>query len=79
MLFHTFSRDFKLADYIMRDVNCSSVHYLVCNKSLFHRDTTSVSKNQISKDMEDKIIKLMEIFPQKSKKDLLEVKSPSLM
>uniref|UniRef100_A0A8C2B2F9 DNA helicase n=1 Tax=Cyprinus carpio TaxID=7962 RepID=A0A8C2B2F9_CYPCA len=37
------------------------------------KDTTSVSKNQISKDMEDKIIKLMEIFPQKSKKDLLEV------
>ncbi|XP_059359508.1 SWI/SNF-related matrix-associated actin-dependent regulator of chromatin subfamily A containing DEAD/H box 1A [Carassius carassius] len=37
------------------------------------KDTTSESKNQISKDMEDKIIKLMEIFPQKSKKDLLEV------
>ncbi|XP_016116700.1 SWI/SNF-related matrix-associated actin-dependent regulator of chromatin subfamily A containing DEAD/H box 1A-like, partial [Sinocyclocheilus grahami] len=37
------------------------------------RDTTSESKNQISKDMEDKIIKLMELFPQKSKKDLLEV------
>uniref|UniRef100_A0A671LIZ9 DNA helicase n=2 Tax=Sinocyclocheilus anshuiensis TaxID=1608454 RepID=A0A671LIZ9_9TELE len=37
------------------------------------KDTTSESKNQISKDMEDKIIKLMELFPQKSKKDLLEV------
>ncbi|XP_058641299.1 SWI/SNF-related matrix-associated actin-dependent regulator of chromatin subfamily A containing DEAD/H box 1A isoform X2 [Onychostoma macrolepis] len=37
------------------------------------KDTTSESKNQISKDMEDKIIKLLEIFPQKSKKDLLEV------
>lgn len=46
---------------------------------LFHRDTTSESENQISKDMEDKIIKLMEIFPQKSKKDLLEVISPLLM
>lgn len=37
------------------------------------KDTTSVTKHQISKEMEDKIIKLMEIFPQKSKKDLLEV------
>ncbi|XP_073675086.1 SWI/SNF-related matrix-associated actin-dependent regulator of chromatin subfamily A containing DEAD/H box 1A [Garra rufa] len=37
------------------------------------KDTTSESKHQISKEMEDKIIKLMELFPQKSKKDLLEV------
>ncbi|XP_016372350.1 SWI/SNF-related matrix-associated actin-dependent regulator of chromatin subfamily A containing DEAD/H box 1A-like [Sinocyclocheilus rhinocerous] len=37
------------------------------------KDTTSVTKHQISKDMEDKIIKLIEMFPQKSKKDLLEV------
>ncbi|XP_050973312.1 LOW QUALITY PROTEIN: SWI/SNF-related matrix-associated actin-dependent regulator of chromatin subfamily A containing DEAD/H box 1A [Labeo rohita] len=37
------------------------------------KDTTSESKHQISKEMEDKIIKLMEMFPQKSKKDLLEV------
>ncbi|XP_043102624.1 SWI/SNF-related matrix-associated actin-dependent regulator of chromatin subfamily A containing DEAD/H box 1A [Puntigrus tetrazona] len=37
------------------------------------KDATSESKHQISKDMEDKIINLMEIFPQKSKKDLLEV------
>ncbi|KAL1269774.1 hypothetical protein QQF64_032063, partial [Cirrhinus molitorella] len=37
------------------------------------KDTTSESKHQISKEVEDKIIKLLEIFPQKSKKDLLEV------
>ncbi|XP_059378611.1 SWI/SNF-related matrix-associated actin-dependent regulator of chromatin subfamily A containing DEAD/H box 1A-like isoform X2 [Carassius carassius] len=37
------------------------------------KDTTSVTKHQVSKEMEDKIIKLMEMFPQKSKKDLLEV------
>lgn len=28
----------------------------------------------MNKDMEDRIIKLLEIFPQKCKKDLLEVK-----
>ncbi|XP_016331111.1 SWI/SNF-related matrix-associated actin-dependent regulator of chromatin subfamily A containing DEAD/H box 1A [Sinocyclocheilus anshuiensis] len=37
------------------------------------KDTTSVTKHQISKDMEDKINKLIEMFPQKSKKDLFEV------
>ncbi|CAM4716053.1 unnamed protein product [Leuciscus chuanchicus] len=34
------------------------------------KDSTSESKHQ---DIEDRIIKLLEIFPQKSKKDLLEV------
>lgn len=37
------------------------------------KDSTSDFQNHINKDMEDKIIKLLEIFPQKSKKDLLEV------
>lgn len=62
----------------MRVVNYLYVHWSVIsdNMQLFHRDTTSESKHQISKAMEDKIIKLMEIFPQKSKKDLLEVTSP---
>lgn len=37
------------------------------------KDSTSESKHQMNKDIEDRIIKLLEIFPQKSKKDLLEV------
>lgn len=49
------------------------------NIQLLHRDSTSESKHQMNKDIEDRIIKLLEIFPQKSKKDLLEVKSPSLV
>ncbi|XP_048065637.1 SWI/SNF-related matrix-associated actin-dependent regulator of chromatin subfamily A containing DEAD/H box 1A isoform X1 [Megalobrama amblycephala] len=37
------------------------------------KGSTSESKDQMNKEMEDRIIKLLEIFPQKSKKDLLEV------
>lgn len=37
------------------------------------KDSASDLQQHINKDMEDKIIKLLEIFPQKSKKDLLEV------
>ncbi|XP_039535458.1 SWI/SNF-related matrix-associated actin-dependent regulator of chromatin subfamily A containing DEAD/H box 1A isoform X1 [Pimephales promelas] len=37
------------------------------------KDSTSESKHQMNEDIEDRIIKLLEIFPQRSKKDLLEV------
>ncbi|XP_067269714.1 SWI/SNF-related matrix-associated actin-dependent regulator of chromatin subfamily A containing DEAD/H box 1A isoform X2 [Pseudorasbora parva] len=37
------------------------------------KESTTESKQQMNKDIEDRVIKLLEIFPQKTKKDLLEV------